>query len=510
MPGQFVTVGRGVGSVNQRRLHSLTEAMARLETDTSSVSTAAASAAQHTTAAGDAAARDPAGRLISDIHMWCVVDSPAGRASLGLYFGTWGAPDFIHRHAAAVTVSAVKASSVEEAQEILIHYGAPTVFRGPVPLEPLVVGAQMVDDDAHARLVEHTPVPMGAPVQLPPPGPELESLTPTSPMKDFHTFSALSVRQPEVGQVKITTGGHQHRSRMTILSELRLACAAYDSRLRREADAAQRAAGGLPASAAARPHSPPQVWSAYLRGRDDSDGYSSPGYSSSDDGGDGAVPSAPLPTAAPPQAPAAVPPRPPLSPVPPPPPLPALPPIALQHAWEHRAALRSAVADVYRWSAFLPGLPCAPPDTGPHAGGRRAAFVDSESGVEHGRGPTGRVALYIRNYLIGGHEHAAARARMPPRPDMRGYMSTLASCCLTVRDHVATHGRDDHDVHADQAPRPAPAVSADAAAVPNVPASPAPAPPDSPALPSPAPATRPRRAPAAKAQPCRSRATGDP
>ena len=90
-----------------------------------------------------------------------------------------------------------------------------------------------------------------------------------------------------------------------------------------------------------------------------------------------------------------------------------MPPVAQDPQWPPRRSLVAALTALYQRSFYEPGGPCMPPNLDPHSGGRRSEYTDS-AGRRYGRGPVGRTALYMRDYLLVPHPEHLPRTCVAP------------------------------------------------------------------------------------------------
>ena len=125
-----------------------------------------------------------------------------------------------------------------------------------------------------------------------------------------------------------------------------------------------------------------------------------------------------------------------------------MPPLGLSPNWGPRVALRDALTELYRQSFFHDGNPCMPPNTADaRSGGKRAAFVlrdhitdidrdDFDAAGEFGRGSIGKVARYMRLYMIGSGVFATRRVDNPARQCMA---PSLATAVAALRDVLTVY-----------------------------------------------------------------------
>ena len=377
-------------------------------------------------------------------YMWVTTHAPAG-----VYYGTAASMPFpghaFHSPAIAPTVE-----GIQEALGYCVTMGVVPIFRGPSGLPGYEVGYSMVAVQA-AEAVAPPSTP--APAQVPPIGiPLLESLDVSSPLRDFKAFVALSPAQPEVGRVSTSTGGRHSRSRADILRDLHSAVGAHARRT------------------AQQPHVQPLSDVSDDSGSESGSVPSvvSPEYSSSSEADES---SAAEPPPSLPSARAAAPPTPgggllvtgvqpppaassgssgllqqqqqqpiqqpvqqqqPLPPPPPPMPIYAMPPVAHDPQWRPRRRLVSAMTALYQRSFYEPGNPCMPPNLDNHSGGRRSEFTDA-AGRRYGRGPVGRAALFLRDYLLVPHaEHLPRACVAPLASDVAGVCHELMGFMTVV------------------------------------------------------------------------------
>ena len=131
------------------------------------------------------------------------------------------------------------------------------------------------------------------------------------------------------------------------------------------------------------------------------------------------------------------------------------PPAISDWYWPPRIALRFSLKMLYTLAFTLPGNPCIPPNTEEKSGGKRSAFCPRTfvlpdgkilpHAPEYGRGPTGRVANYIRSYLLGTGLFLARRSQYPPRAQIANYLQTVSHRCREIFDMYPRNNDETED-----------------------------------------------------------------
>ena len=118
--------------------------------------------------------------------------------------------------------------------------------------------------------------------------------------------------------------------------------------------------------------------------------------------------------------------------------LPVPPPVVIDCTWSTRMELRSSLTRLYQLSTLEGGF-SEPPNMASAKGGKRNAFVHRHfDSLEFGRGTTGKVAIYLRTYLVGTGGFADLRAERPPQgsPALKAALHAVQQSSLHSRRYA--------------------------------------------------------------------------